>query len=93
MQKNSNYKNDNIAYEIKDNILTHYYKNGNIRAKGEYINDLMEGKWLFYRETGQLWQIGNFKNNMKHGNWKRFDRNDQVEYDEDYVLNKLIKKN
>ena len=42
----------------------------------------MEGKWIFYRETGQLWQVGNFKGGQKHGPWVRYDKNDALEYQE-----------
>ncbi|WP_410503714.1 hypothetical protein [Flavobacterium sp. GT3P67] len=35
----------------------------------------MEGEWLFNLETGQLWQIENFKNSKKNGSFIRYDRN------------------
>jgi antitoxin component YwqK of YwqJK toxin-antitoxin module len=28
--------------------------NGKIKAKGRFVHDLMEGEWIFYRETGQI---------------------------------------
>ena len=40
----------------------------------------MEGKWIFNRESGQLWQTGNFKNNEKHGEWIRYDKKGEKEY-------------
>lgn len=86
----SEYNNGNKIYEIKDDTLTYYFKDGKVKAKGKYINDLMEGEWLFYRGTGQLWQIGNFKNGKKHGAWKRFDRNDKVEYLEEFINDKIV---
>lgn len=52
----------------------------------------MEGEWKFYRETGQLWQIGNFKDGMKNGSFIRYNKNDQVEYEENFVNNKILKK-
>jgi antitoxin component YwqK of YwqJK toxin-antitoxin module len=42
----------------------------------------MEGEWTFYRETGQLWQVGNFKGGQKHGPWVRYGKNDALEYQE-----------
>ncbi|MDI5898664.1 hypothetical protein [Flavobacterium yafengii] len=51
----------------------------------------MEGEWLFYRDTGQLWQIGNFKNSKKNGSFIRYDRNDQVEYQETFENDTIIK--
>jgi antitoxin component YwqK of YwqJK toxin-antitoxin module len=52
----------------------------------------MEGEWKFYRETGQLWQVGNFKNNMKNGKWLRYDKNNKLEYQEIFRDNKIVKK-
>ena len=43
-----------------------------------YANGQMEGKWIFYRETGQLWQLGNFKNHKKNGSWIRYDKNGKI---------------
>lgn len=51
----------------------------------------MQGEWKFYRETGQLWQIGNFKDNQKHGKWVRFDKKGNLEYEETYFEGKLKK--
>lgn len=69
-----------------------YYRNGKVRAEGAYIAEKMEGEWTFFRETGQLWQIGNFLNNMKHGLWVRYDREGKIEYQETFVNNKMVKK-
>lgn len=51
----------------------------------------MEGEWKFYRATGQLWQIGNFKNSIKNGTFMRYDKNDQLEYQENFEDNKMVK--
>jgi len=59
--------NGTPVYNLTGDRLTYYYKNGKLKAEGKYIKDKMEGEWLFYRETGQLWQVGNFKNGKKEG--------------------------
>jgi antitoxin component YwqK of YwqJK toxin-antitoxin module len=51
----------------------------------------MEGEWKFFRETGQLWQIGNFKKDMKNGKWLRYDKNNKLEYREIFKDNKIEK--
>ncbi|WP_084110408.1 hypothetical protein [Desulfosporosinus lacus] len=51
----------------------------------------MAGEWKFYRETGQLWQIGSFENGKKNGSWVRYDKNKQLEYEEEFVNDKKIK--
>ncbi len=56
------------------------------------MNTCMEGEWIFYRESGQLWQVGNFEHNLKHGRFIRYNKKDEVEYDETFVRGKLVKK-
>ena len=51
----------------------------------------MEGEWRFYREFGQLWQIGHFQNGKKHGIWIRFNKENQQDYSEEFKDGKLIK--
>ncbi len=92
MLEKKHYKNGQPVYEIAGEKLTHYYKNGKIKAQGLFINNLMEGEWIFYRESGQLWQIANFKNNNKHGIWIRYDKYDKIEYQEKFENNKIIRK-
>ena len=86
------YANGQPVYEMTGDKLTYFYKNGKIKAQGLFINNLMEGEWIFYRETGQLWQVANFRNNKKHGLWIRYDKNDKIEYQEKFEENKIIKK-
>ncbi len=86
------YANGQKVFEQGGDILTYFYKNGRIKARGDSIGGIMRGKWIFYRETGQLWQVGNFKDNQKHGSWIRYSRKDQIEYDETFANGKLIKK-
>lgn len=85
------YVNGQIAHELVGDLLTYFFKNGKVKAKGTFINGLMEEEWLFYRETGQLWQIGNFKNSKKNGSFIRYDRNDQAEYQETFENDKIIR--
>ncbi len=92
MLKKAKYANGQTIHELKGNTLTYFYKNGTVKAKGPFKNNMMEGKWVFYRETGQLWVIGNFKNNKKNGSWIRYDRKDKLEYDETFKDNKIVKK-
>jgi len=86
------YTNGQPVYAMTGDKLTYFYKNGNIKAQGPFINNLMEGEWIFYRETGQLWQTANFRNNKKHGSWIRYDKNDKIEYQEEFENNRIIKK-
>lgn len=90
--KNKVYSNGQKTFEQTGDNLTYFFKNGKIKAEGLSINELMEGEWKFYRETGQLWQVGNFKEGLKHGSWLRYDKKDQLEYNETFDKGKLVKK-
>ena len=72
--------------------LTYYFQTGAIKAKGESIDGVMEGKWIFNRESGQLWQTGNFKNNKKHGEWIRYDKKGEKEYHVNFSNGKQVEK-
>lgn len=92
MLEKKKYANGQITHELKGNSLTFFFKDGKIKAEGKYINGFMERGWMFYRGTGQLWQIGSFKKGMKHGSWIRYNKNNKIEYSETFAENKLVKK-
>ncbi len=91
MLNKKHYANGQKVYELTDTTLTFFYKNGNLKATGPFKNELIEGDWIFYRESGQLWQTGSFEHNQKHGRFVRYDKNDEVEYDQTFVKGKLVK--
>ncbi len=85
------YVNGQKTYEQTGNELIYFFKDGKIKAEGISIKGLMQGEWKFYRESGQLWQVGNFKDNIKNGKWVRYDKKGNLEYEE-FFLNGKIKK-
>lgn len=91
MMNKKQYVNGQKTYEKAGDKLTYFFKDGKIKAQGLSIKDLMQGEWKFYRETGELWQIGNFKDNQKHGKWVRFDKQGKLEYEETFSEGKQIK--
>ena len=91
MMKNKEYSNGQKTFEQTGDRLTYFFKNGKIKAEGFFINEIMEGEWKFYRETGQLWQVGNFNAGQKHGSWLRYDKMDRLEYKESFLNGKLVK--
>jgi antitoxin component YwqK of YwqJK toxin-antitoxin module len=50
----------------------------------------MEGDWIFYRETGQLWQKGNFRNGKKHGSSIRYDKKEKIDIRKILKITKLF---
>ena len=90
--KGGTYKNGQLISEQKGKTLTYYFQTGEIKAKGKSIDGVMEGKWIFNRESGQLWQTGNFKNNKKHGEWIRYDKKGKKEYHVKFSNGKQVEK-
>ena len=92
MKADGFYKNGQPISKIENQVKTYYFKTGIIKAQGVCINDSMEGEWRFFRENGQLWQVGNFRENLKHGEWIRYNRQGIVEYQEFFEHGKQIRK-
>ena len=85
------YVNGQKIYELKENRLTFFFKDGKLKADGPFENGMMQGEQIFYRATGQLWEIGHFKNDIKEGSWIRYDKNDKIEYNETFQNGKICK--
>lgn len=92
MLAKKNYANGQKVFEFDGKTLTYFFKNGTVKAEGLFLGNQMEGEWKFYRETGQLWQVGNFRQGKKHGTIVRFDLDGKPEYQESFEDGKLIKK-
>ncbi len=91
MLKNETYKNGQKTYELKNHVMTVFFKTGLVKAQGPFHDNKMEGEWMFYRKSGELWQIGHFKNNKKHGLWIRYDCGGQVDKREQFANGKVDK--
>ena len=62
-----------------------YYKNGNIRYEGDFINDKFEGNGKYIYEDGDYY-IGEWKNDLKHGKGKYYYKNGNIKF-ESYFIN------
>ncbi|MCW3078035.1 MAG: hypothetical protein JWO32_2644 [Bacteroidetes bacterium] len=92
MLDKKNYVNGQKVYELKNDRLTYFFKTGITKAEGAFIKNQMQGEWKFYRENGELWQIGNFKNNLKHGKFIRYNKRGTIEYEADFDTGKVKSK-
>jgi uncharacterized protein YqkB len=86
------FKNGQIKSEIIGNQLTNYYEDGSVRAQGKVRNEKMEGRWIFNRKGGQLWQIGHFHEDVKNGEWIRYDSKGVVSYHVVFEKGKVVEK-
>lgn len=78
MKDKEYYSNGQVYSIIQDGIRSYFYKSGKLKASGAFVNGQMEGEWKFYRENGDLCQIGYFKNSVRTGLWIKFDREGNV---------------
>ena len=92
MKDRKQYANGQPVYIQDGDILTYFFKTGIVKARGKNIRETMEGEWIFNRESGALWQVGNFLGGKKHGRWIRHDRDGEIEYDAEFNDGKLIRK-
>lgn len=91
MMNKKQYVNGQKTYEQVGDKLIYFFKDGKIKAEGISIKGLMQGEWKFYRESGQLWQVGNFLDNVKNGKWVRYDKQGHIEFEEVFKQGAIIK--
>ncbi len=72
------YKNGQVTHHYEKDYMTIYFEDGKIKAEGLYIQNQMEGKWLFYKKEGYLWQVGHFLHSQKHGEWIIYDKQGRI---------------
>jgi antitoxin component YwqK of YwqJK toxin-antitoxin module len=58
----------------QNNVRQVWYKNGTLKAKGQYIQNKREKQWVFYHTTGKKKAMGSFQAGLRHGNWQFFDK-------------------
>ncbi|WP_019562292.1 toxin-antitoxin system YwqK family antitoxin [Caldimonas manganoxidans] len=85
MRGKTHYANGQPVFVQTGERLTYFFKTGLKKAEGISIDGVMQGEWRFWRETGELWQVGHFRDGLKHGEWLRFARDGSVEKRETFA--------
>jgi len=52
----------------------------------------MQGGWCFWRATGELPQLGLFRDGASHGDWLRFARDGSLENQETFLNGEAVKR-
>jgi antitoxin component YwqK of YwqJK toxin-antitoxin module len=73
---------------VLDGTVIRYYPSGKIEVKGQYVNDLKEGKWYFYSEDGHS-DVVEYKNGVDE-NEEIVDKNHSLEYRNNIEKGKTI---
>ena len=85
MEREKTYANGQAISSQRGNILTYYFKTGIVKATGPVVeNQVLDGKWVFYRENGMLSEVGHFKAGQKHGIWLFYDALGQLAYESEF---------
>jgi antitoxin component YwqK of YwqJK toxin-antitoxin module len=85
------YANGQPAFRQDGDILTYFFRTGLKKAEGASVNGVMQGEWRFWRETGELWQVGHFHDGAKHGPWVCYGRDGGVEKTGTFDNGKAVK--
>ncbi len=91
MHEGETYANGQPVSVMEGDVLTYFFKDGSVKARGGFIDGKMEGAWVFNRAGGALWQEGAFKNGEKNGRWVRYHQDGAIEYDQEFVDGKPVK--
>jgi len=87
------YNNGQKVSEQKGDVLTYYFKNGEIKAQGKNINGKMQGKWIFNKKEGYLWQVGYFnESGVQHGEWIRYNPDGSIQQEKHFKDGKVVKR-
>lgn len=91
MQDKTHYANGQPIFRQTGKTLTYFFKTGLTKAEGESVDGVMQGEWRFWRESGELWQVGHFRDGLKHGEWLRLARDGSEEKRALFADGKLVK--
>lgn len=55
-----------------------YHKDGSLWAKGQMVDDVMEGYWEWFRKDGSKMRSGYLKDNKQVGEWTTYDKTGKI---------------
>jgi antitoxin component YwqK of YwqJK toxin-antitoxin module len=87
------YNNGQRVAKQKGETLTYYFENGDVKAQGKYLDGIMQGKWIFNKKEGYLWQVGHFDEfGKQHGPWVVYDKNGAVQKEKYFEHGKQLRR-
>jgi antitoxin component YwqK of YwqJK toxin-antitoxin module len=57
---------------------TIYHKDGSLYGKGEFVDGVMDGYWVWFRKDGSKMRSGHFKNGRQVGAWTTYDKTGKI---------------
>ena len=61
-----------------------WYENGQVKSKGVYKDDQLDGAIWFYYEDGKQWALNCYSKGVRHGRWAELDRDGKLTRDQMY---------
>jgi antitoxin component YwqK of YwqJK toxin-antitoxin module len=77
-------KNSNAETTVRDGKYESWYKTGQKREQGEFVNGKKQGRWISWYENGQKEEEGEYVSGKKHGKWTEWDEDGVKEGERDY---------
>ena len=65
-----------------------YYKNGNIKYDGDFVEDEFEGKGKYIYENGKYYE-GQWSNSLRHGEGILYNKNGKIKHKGIFVNGKF----
>lgn len=62
----------------KQETVTHYHKDGSLRARGPMHDGVLTGYWEWFRKDGTKLRSGSFDNGEQVGEWTTYDKQGAV---------------
>lgn len=69
-----------------------FYKDGNLKAKENYLNNLLQGEYSYYYENGSILYKGSFKDNKEDGATEYYSNDGKLKKTIFYSNGEIIKK-
>ena len=73
----------------RQGLWKEYYRTGELKSEGNYINSNQEGVWKFYFENQKIEVEGRYKNGKKEGTWYWYYPNGMILQEENWLNGKL----
>ncbi|MFB6307440.1 MAG: toxin-antitoxin system YwqK family antitoxin, partial [Flavobacteriales bacterium] len=68
----------NFANGKKDGVWKHFYRNGQLKFKGKYVDGMPVEEHVWFHKNGKEQLIGEYSAGVKDGKWKRYNKKGEL---------------
>ncbi|MEM7233972.1 MAG: redoxin family protein [Planctomycetota bacterium] len=66
------HRNGSLFTYLQQGPWTFNYESGDLKAQGNYKDDVQDGEWVYYYESGEQKMIGSFEKRRRDGKWNYY---------------------